>query len=356
MKAPIYALVPLISVIQAVVADSGLFNITHPGQTVLGNFADSCFPNPTGPLPVPKKKPDGKTPAQWWCSPTTENGFLGFTYETEGCQDAATLTKDFTRMRTEFKARYVRMYGWCDQWDYFDRFVAAAYAAGLGVHATIWFGFDGGNQWQGRRDKILNFVRNTDWASYAIRTVDVGSEPLFDWVLTPPQKLADEIKSVKKVLNPYGINVSISEMQYGYTVQGDSQMVLDVEDVVHAHQLPFFDKDAKDGSKAQPSVVSSTNWFVQHTKGTRKIIYSQTGWPTNAKVWKPNSPKANASVESAQAYAQILDQSCESLKKITPQGGVGWFWHIYKDSMLDGWGVLDWNEKPKWNFRPRIAC
>jgi hypothetical protein len=105
-------------------------------------------------------------------------------------------------MRTEFRARYVRMYGWCDQNDYFDRFVSAAYAAGLGVHATIWFGFvlhtfmmpfsfisdmlayrfDGSDKWKGRRDRILNFVRNTDYASYAIRTVDVGSEPLFDWV------------------------------------------------------------------------------------------------------------------------------------------------------------------------------
>jgi hypothetical protein len=39
---------------------------------------------------------------------------------------------------------------------------------------------------------------------------------------------------MKSLIGPYGIKVSISEMEYGYSVQGNSQMVLDAEDVVHA--------------------------------------------------------------------------------------------------------------------------
>jgi hypothetical protein len=44
----------------------------------------------------------------------------------------------------------------------------------------------------GRRDKIFDFVKNNAYAPYAIRSVDVGSEPLYDWVLEP-QQLADQI-------------------------------------------------------------------------------------------------------------------------------------------------------------------
>lgn len=40
--------------------------------------------------------------------------------------------------------------------------------------------------------------------------------------------------NVKNQVKSYGIKVAISEMQYGYTVQGNSQAVLDVIDVVHA--------------------------------------------------------------------------------------------------------------------------
>ena len=125
---------------------------------------------------------------------------------------------------------------------------------------------------------------------------------------------------------------------------------------VFLDMLPYFSNDAKSGSDALPEILSSTNWFVSKTKNTRKILFSQTGWPTNSKVWKPNSPKAVASVESAKGFYQMLDGACEQLKKITPLGGVGWYWHIWKDEMLDGWGLIDWNGNPKWQFAPRTSC
>lgn len=88
----------------------------------------------------------------------------------------------------------------------------------------------------------------------------------------------------------------------------------------------------------------------------RRLTPHGLGWPTNTNVWKPNSPKAVASVASAKAFAQLLDSSCETFKGITPHGGVGWLWHIWSDSMLDGWGLLDWNGNPKWSFAPRTDC
>lgn len=316
----------------------------------------SCFPSLGFAPSDPNNGPPNQSPSDWWCSLHSERGFLGFTYDTGLCQSYGDLSGDFTRMRNDYNARYVRLYSWCDSdGTYLNNVINAAYSVGLGVYATIWFGFDGSDAWIGRRDLLVSIIQNNPLAPYVIRSVDVGSEPLFDQVLEP-HALANQINYVKNLISSYGIKVSISEMEYGYSVQGDSQMVLDAEDVVHAHELPFFDTDARSGSEALPSVLSSTNWFVSNTGNNRKIIFTQTGWPTNTNIWQPNSPDAVASVDSAKAFAQLLDNSCETFKGITPQGGVGWFWHIWSDSMLDGWGLLDWGGNPKWDFSPRTDC
>lgn len=317
---------------------------------------NACFPSLAFQPLNPRNGPPSTPLSQWWCDDATENGFLGFTYAGWDCPSLSKLKSDLGRMRSQFKARYVRMYGSCDDdGTYLNNLVTAAYSVGMGIHATIWFGFDGDDSWMGRRDQLVNVIRTNRLAKYVIRTVDVGSEPLFDWVLSP-QDLANQIYYVKSLIGSYGIKVSISEMKYGYEVQGNAQMVLDAEDVVHAHELPFFDWDATTGDQAMPSLLDSTNWFVQQTYWNKKIIYSQTGWPTNANVWQPNSPNAVASVASAEAYYHLLDNACAQLKGITPRGGVGWFWHIWSDEMLDGWGLIDWNGNPKWNFAPKTSC
>jgi hypothetical protein len=103
-------------------------------------------------------------------------------------------------MRHDFKARYVRLYGWCDDGgSYLNNVIQSAYTTGLGVYVTIWFGyvhrdsaisllisrldsFDGGDAWKGRRDLVVNIIKTNPLAPYVVRSVDVGSEPLFDWV------------------------------------------------------------------------------------------------------------------------------------------------------------------------------
>jgi hypothetical protein len=45
-------------------------------------------------------------------------------------------------MRHDYKARYVRLYGWCDDGGaYLNNVIQSAYSAGLGVIVTIWFGY-----------------------------------------------------------------------------------------------------------------------------------------------------------------------------------------------------------------------
>jgi hypothetical protein len=55
---------------------------------------------------------------------------------------------------------------------------------------------------------------------------------------------------MKSKVSQYGIHVSISEMQYGFTVQGDSQVVLDAMDVVHART--FFNPSNFDLAQTSP--------------------------------------------------------------------------------------------------------
>lgn len=36
-------------------------------------------------------------------------------------------------------------------------------------------------------------------------------------------------------------------------------------------------------------------------------LFTQTGWPSNADVWKPNSPNAVADIANEQAYFDLLN-------------------------------------------------
>ncbi|KIJ52657.1 glycoside hydrolase family 17 protein [Sphaerobolus stellatus SS14] len=327
--------------------------------------APPCFPSHNFQTPaLSGNETAPSTPLnQWWCDINNEQGFLGFSYyviripSVEVCMNSTYLLRDFTRMRTEFNARYVRLYSWCDDdVNFFNDVINAAYQAGIGVYATVWFGFDGTDQWEGRRDNIIQTVKTNPLAPYVIRSIDVGSEPLFDGVL-PADQLADQVVFMQQNVHPFGIGVAISEMQYGYTSTNGSQAILDVIDFVHAHNLPFFDWDAVNATFAWPSVKNSTDWFYQQTGGKKKIMFTQTGWPSNAEVWLPNVPSASSTVSDEETFARLLDSKCEFMKETYGHGGVGWFWQIYSEESLSGWGWIQGsNGAPKFSFKPRTAC
>lgn len=105
----------------------------------------------------------------------------------------------------------------------------------------------------GRRDSLFATLQNNPLAKYVTRSVQFGSEPLFDWVLDPDQ-LAEQVLAAKKKLAPLGIPVIVSEMAYGYQARGGAQSVLDAIDAVGAHMLPFFAWDASTGECVFESV------------------------------------------------------------------------------------------------------
>ncbi len=58
---------------------------------------------------------------------------------------------------------------------------------------------------------------------------------------------------------------------------------------------------------------------------------------------------------SSQAYFDLLDSKC-SYFKTAPNGGVGWFAHIYSDNQEPGYGIYGTDGNLKFVFNPRYSC
>ncbi|KAF8135786.1 glycoside hydrolase superfamily [Boletus edulis] len=290
----------------------------------------------------------------WWCPMDGEYAFMGFSYEITACQSPNQLNAEFADIRKNFNGRYVRLYGFCDNDGFYDEIVNAAWNNGLGVHALIWFGFTGGNQWETRRDSLVNALITNPKAKFVTRGVQFGSEPLFDNVL-PHAVLASQVLLAKARLEGVQIPVTVSELAYGYQERGGAQDVLNAIDYINIHMLPFFSTLATTGSQAWPIVETDMNWFIQHGDG-KKMYFDENGWPsvTSPNV-QPNSPYAVASVDNEHQYYTLLDSHCLDLKN-APGGGIGWFAHIYSDLQEPGYGIYDVNGRLKFPFRPRTSC
>lgn len=57
-----------------------------------------------------------------------------------------------------------------------------------------------------------------------------------------------------------------------------------------------------------------------------------------------------------QGYFSMLDSHCEDLKRLGPQGGIGWFAHIYSDDQEPGYGIYNSAGTKKFPFKPRTSC
>ncbi|KZV83430.1 glycoside hydrolase [Exidia glandulosa HHB12029] len=303
-------------------------------------------PKPAGCFPSAGfQTPDSPTKFDlddWWCSSDSEYAFLGFSYGVNGCPSKSSMTSSFKQMRSDFGARYIRMYATCDRSGFFDDVVEAAYDAGLGVYALVWLGFDGDDSYKGRLNSLLNTVKTNKLAPYVIRSIAIGSEAMFDNAISA-SALASTIKSVKGQVKKYGITVSTSDMAYQYT---QNKNVLNAVDNVQLNVLPFFSGAATTGARA--NVMSDINSVKSAGK---KVILTQTGWPSNQSVWKANAASAVASVNSEKAYFDYLDDQCSTFKK----SGSAWFAHIWDDNQLGGWGIVN-NGKAKFDFNARSKC
>ncbi|KAM0791846.1 hypothetical protein ACM66B_004103 [Microbotryomycetes sp. NB124-2] len=260
------------------------------------------------------------------------------------------MAKEFKRMKTEFGARYVRLYGNCDADGHHDSVIEAAAEAGIGIYALIWFGWDDPNAWKPRREALIKAITTNVKAPYVVKSVACGSEPLFDSIIDA-KSLAKVVVEVKKQLSNFGMSVTVSEMPSGYQKSNDAPEVFEEIDFVSGNVLPFFDEAAKTGAEASDTIKWQLDYFKQHAPDKR-IVMTQTGWPSDDSIWKANGPNAVASVESEQGYFNLLDQKCSEFKK----ENTAWFAQIWSDEQLGGWGVIGKDGKPKFKFKPKTLC
>lgn len=315
----------------------------------------SCFPSLgfTPPSGTPSTSLD-----DWWCDSKDEAGFLGFSYGVFGCQSKSKLQADFKKMRSTYNTRYVRVYGECpnERADFLDDIIETAYENGMGVLSTVWLGWDASDKsWKTRLSHIENTIKTNPLAPYVIRTVDVGSEPLLDQPISP-NELLSLLKSVKAITSPKGIKAGISEMRYSYGKIDSSlaKEIFSTADYVHAHELSFLGGSATTGTAAWKSVSSDLTWFASQAPN-KKVLLTQTGWPTNQQEWKSASKKVDDSVGGARDYMEMLNDKCADMKEITGSG-VGWFWQTWSETDLRGWGLIKSNGQPQFEFKGVTSC
>ena len=157
-----------------------------------------------------------------------------------------------------------------EYWRCSDNIITAAWENTLGVHALIWVssyslssfgsseiipcvllaqcGFNNCNLLQSRFNALSSTLHTNPKGKFVTRVVQMGTEPLFDDVITP-QALTTQVTNAKQNLSDIGVQVTVSELAYGYQVRNasGSQAVLDAVDVINAHMLPFFSGDATRG-------------------------------------------------------------------------------------------------------------
>lgn len=116
------------------------------------------------------------------------------------------------------------------------------------MHSLEQCGFQNCNLLQSRFNAISSSLHNNPKGKFVTRLVQMGTEPLFDDVITP-QALTTQVLNAKQNLSDIGVLVTVSELAYGYQERNasDSQAVLDAVDVINAHMLPFFAGDATRG-------------------------------------------------------------------------------------------------------------
>jgi len=275
---------------------------------------------------------------------------MGFSYDVGACQDTTVMTNDFKKMKSQYGARYVRLYNVCDNSDFTSNLIDAAYAAGVGLIPLDWFGFDGTTQYEGRLTAILDAIDSNPLAPYVVRRISIGSEAMFDHAISI-DGLVSLIQSTKARVAKYNIAVGTSDMAYLYA---QNTAVLDAADYIGSNTLPFFANDATTGSAAWPNVESDISTYQGLTK-SKKILLTQTGWPSNTDVWAANTASAVASISSESEYYSLLDSKCTTFKN-AQAGGIGWFAHIWDDTTLPGWGIVNGDGSAKFKFSARTQC
>ncbi|KAL5498330.1 hypothetical protein ACEPAH_2472 [Sanghuangporus vaninii] len=290
---------------------------------------------------------------------TSMYGFEGFVYSITKCPSKAELFKDFSRMRLK-GARNVITFEYCgDGTDvsYYGQVIQAAGLAGLNIIPLAWTLLIGNQTLAGTAvPKIKAVTQAVIENPGPVLAVALGDEPLFDNDFGSADNLASYIRQMKADFAAAGLSdipVSTSELAYGWQISGNITAMVDAVDFFMINNFPYFAFDAQSGGSntSWADFLNDMDYYVSIAQG-KPLLVTQTGWPSNEEQYAPNSPAVVASVNSEEAYWNLLDRHCEDFFK--PKN-IGWMWRNWDDTVL-GWGATYSNGTSKWNFKARRFC
>lgn len=224
---------------------------TASPSTSTGTSNSSCFP--LGDVTFPSSGAPTSFRSEWWCPDSLMYGFLGFSYplEVAECSDPSNglemITKDLKRMKEEFGATMVRVYGnECREVILWEHLVTACMEIGMGLIVLVWWGF--GDDPEGAAVKTTAAIEAlfttsdlADVAPYVVHSASFGSEPIGDGVGGGGEKFVELLKSFRTTMQGFEVPVGISEDWNRESLRkGDGLATLGEEivantDIVHAH-------------------------------------------------------------------------------------------------------------------------
>jgi hypothetical protein len=168
-------------------------------------------------------------------------------------------------------------------------------------------------------------LRLCDRPKSAPRRVAFGSEPIGDGVDGGIQQFTTDFVAFKAALKPFGIKASVSEDwdRWGSLLgddgklNADGQRLMDAQDLVHAHVMPYYaGDDAKNpsptGGSAWGYVEHAVSTFLPSIAGGKKVMVTEMQW---ASALGPHGRDIGNSgafwiCDPQRTKAQCADQAC----------------------------------------------
>ncbi|KAI0394864.1 glycoside hydrolase family 17 protein [Xylariaceae sp. FL0594] len=309
-------------------------------QSLPATDTPNCFPYGSAVLPKNLSTP-GVPLDEWWCPPSMAYGFQGFSYplEVADCSDASNsfeaMSADFAQMKRDFGASIVRMYyPLCLQPTVFANALKAGVANDMAVIFQVWTDFGISDDWKTSMQAIFDVLDSPELgpiAPYVVHSIDLGSEPITDWLDGGGLHFVADLAVFKQRVNAYGIPAGISEewdrrgdmkSADGTTLGAVGQGVKDNSDYVHAHIMPYY-RTSIPISGTWSYILGEMDWINRTVGLPTMITETQWSWAENA---AHHVQRPDLTVQAYTQYWRKFDDECLTFKAYR----MGWFIHTWR--------------------------
>eukprot|EP01117_Protostelium_nocturnum_P009675 TRINITY_DN3457_c0_g2_i3.p1 TRINITY_DN3457_c0_g2~~TRINITY_DN3457_c0_g2_i3.p1 ORF type:complete len:283 (-),score=67.74 TRINITY_DN3457_c0_g2_i3:49-897(-) len=267
------------------------------------------------------------------------------------------LKSDFANMKSRFGATFVRIYlPTCRSTKIWKNLVKAGRDTNMAIVPMIFWDWGPNNNLMYQAENaLLGVFQDSEVgkiASYVIHSVAFGDELGEQGDYWLPL-----MKEFKGKLSQYGVPLTMSDdwdrdiFRNGNGLTDFGKKVNALSDLTHVHIMPYYHP------WVCPNAYSFWNYFQNQigsllaNKNKRPIMISQTLWASDASGHGRGGHEEARNMDNFKQYWNTINDNCQYFKNVR----VGWFIHAYSDAGEPGFGMLDWNGNPKYNFKPKFC-